>query len=75
MRRVRMPAATPMPLYQMTIFKGETAISVEPVRAVTAEQARTHLRLRFARCHAGETLVLTREGLELGRIGPRRVSP
>ena len=62
-----------MPLCQIVVLKEGVAIADEPVRAVTAEQARTHLRLRLARCKPGETLVLTLNGVEQGRIGPRRV--
>lgn len=62
-----------MPLFQIAVLKDGAPVADEAVRAVTAEQARTHLRLRLARCKPGETLVLTLNGVEQGRIGPRRV--
>ena len=61
-----------MPLYRMSIVREGHAVTEEPLRAITTEQAVAQLQLRLARCAPGDSIVLTLNGVEQRRLGPRR---
>lgn len=61
-----------MPLYRMSIVRYGHAVTEEPLRAITTEQAVAQLQLRLARCAPGDSIVLTLNGVEQRRLGPRR---
>ena len=62
-----------MPLYRLTTRRADLDVNVEDLRAFNDEQARAQAQIRLARCREGDTLVLSLQGVERGRFGPRRM--
>ena len=61
-----------MPLYHLSILRDGGAVREEPLRATNDEQALAKAQLRLARCGSGESLVLSLQGVERRRLGPKR---
>jgi len=64
-----------MPVYRMSILRAGLPVADESLRAITTDQAINQLQLRLARCPPGDTIVLSLNGVEQRRLGPRRSRP